>query len=232
MWLRFKYLFDECFQQDDLEIKFDKNDGMYYVKFESNKVLCVTTNNYIIDTKESDEKMNFEDSWSDFEINVCFSMRQLRILYERYHEKRFFLSDIDNLESTEDSESAGDSENTGESESAGDSESGKEFENSRLVDTFIYRGRCFYVDVKDGYKRFIEQKSLPKYKLVYVYLLDPEDHQKIVKQGFIVRSRWKRYKKRNITIKYKNKIYKLSDFKPFTEYMTSLHEAYDYKKAL
>lgn len=107
-----------------------------------------------------------------------------------------------------------------------------EFENSRLVDTFVYRGYCFYVDEKDGYKNFIEQESLPKSKLVYVYMYDPGDHQKIVKEGFIIRSRWKRYKKRNIIIKYKDKIYKLSDFKPSTEYMSSSHSMYDYKKAL
>lgn len=115
MWLRFKYLFDECFQQDDLEINFDKNDGMYYVNFESNKVLCITANNYIIDIKESNEKLDFEDSWPDFEINVCFSTRQLRILYERYQEQPFLLSDIDDLESTEESESE-ESESTDESE--------------------------------------------------------------------------------------------------------------------
>lgn len=102
MWINFRYLFDECFQQDDLEIQFDKNNGMYSVDFESNKVLCITANNRTIDVEACDKKVDFEDLWPDFEINVCFSFKQLRILYERYHENTFLLSDIDDLESSND----------------------------------------------------------------------------------------------------------------------------------
>jgi hypothetical protein len=104
-------------------------------------------------------------------------------------------------------------------------------ENTRLIDTFTHRGYCYNVDEKEGYRNFIDKNPGSKCKLVYVFLYDPGD-QKIAKEGFIVRTMWKRYKKRNIVLKYKDEIYNLSDFKPFTEYMTSLHGAYDYKKAL
>lgn len=101
--------------------------------------------------------------------------------------------------------------------------------NAHLVDSFIYR--CINFDLDEGYKRFIEDGSLPKSKLVYVYLYDPEDKIKIIKEGYIIRSRWKRYRKRNITVEYKDKIYKLSDFTPLTDYVSSLHYN-DYNRSL
>jgi len=107
MWLNFKYLFDECFQQDDLKIQFNKNKGMCYINFEHNEVLCITANNYTIDIKKYNKRVDVDsddvDSY-DFEINVCLSTRQLRILYERYNDKSFLLSEIDDLEDTESDE--------------------------------------------------------------------------------------------------------------------------------
>lgn len=100
-----------------------------------------------------------------------------------------------------------------------------------LVEGFIYRGYSFDVTT-NGYKNFIESRDLPKYKLVYVYLHDPLDQYKIIKEGFIIRTRWKKYKRLNIKLKYNGIIYHLQDFNPFIEYMTSLHNCYDYSKFL
>jgi len=103
MWISIRYLFDECFQQDGMEIKFDKYKGMYKIDFTSNKILHIMANNYNVEIKEVEKRVDVEDS-DDFEISVFFSFRQLRILYERYQMCTFRLSDIDDLEDTESSD--------------------------------------------------------------------------------------------------------------------------------
>jgi len=96
----------------------------------------------------------------------------------------------------------------------------------KLVNSFVYGRYCFRTD--NGYKHAIESGKFPKSKIVYVILHDPLDKSKVIKEGFIVRRRWRKFRRLNIRLNYKGKIYELSDFTPFTEYLTSQHENYDY----
>lgn len=97
-----------------------------------------------------------------------------------------------------------------------------------LVDGFVYR-YSFDVNQKSGYKSAIESGRLPKSKLVYVILHDPLDKTKVIKEGFIIRRRWRKFRRLNIKLNYKGIIYTLSEFTPFTEYLTSKHACYDYR---
>lgn len=76
-----------------------------------------------------------------------------------------------------------------------------------------------------------ENDFLPKYKLIYVKLYDPLTKREI-KEGFIPRTQWKKYKRNNPIFVYNGKYFWLSDFNPHVEYLTSINNGKDYSKVL
>lgn len=116
MWVSFRYIFDECFQQDDVRIVFDENDGMYFLEDDNvniNKILHVTANSHRVRMNEisRDEYKNREinNDWENYEIDFHISISSLWELYYKYFSEPILLSEIDmidDLENSTDSESS------------------------------------------------------------------------------------------------------------------------------
>jgi len=116
MWVNFRYIFDECFQQDDIRVTFDKNNGMYYLPGEPTdldlkKVIHVKASRNNVEIKEISRKeynnRDVTDDWENYEINVYFSINSLWILYCKCLSEPFLVSDIrmeDDLESSDESD--------------------------------------------------------------------------------------------------------------------------------
>lgn len=126
MWVNFRYLFDECFQQDDIRVTFDENIGMYYLPDEPNdldlkKVIHIKANSYNVEIKEITRKeynnREITHDWENFEINAYFSISSLWTLYYKYLSEPFLLSDV---EMTDDLESSGENDESGEDDESGE----------------------------------------------------------------------------------------------------------------